>query len=253
MHPAQQNPKDRLTHRTVSKADMKHSANQHPIGIMKGSKLLVALSSLLLTILLVGCSPSTPKGVAEKFLNALYHRNFAAVADYVSKDGEAALENLADENPRQHQPANEIEILSEQISGDEATVTYYSGLAQKEIHLVSEGGEWKAQFENPEQWDNARKIGIRFLETLNVGEVEETKKIVSRDAMRMLLNESNWKGRTPDNLVFGQLEEEGDEALFFYQRNGHPEQLYMVCENSQWKGSYSHIRWKHVGVPNREQ
>jgi ABC-type glycerol-3-phosphate transport system substrate-binding protein len=134
-------------------------------------KLLKSLALVVSAALMItacgGGSGSTPSEVAKKFIEATSSFDFAKAKQYVTKEHQAAYDEL---NAKMDSPevkatmemmksfaANvKIDVVNEKIEGDNAEVTIKLGgmeamgvpAQEQTIHLVKEDGAWKIN-ENP--------------------------------------------------------------------------------------------------------
>ena len=147
-------------------------------------KNLATKSLLILGVLFmaVSCSNSnSPEAVAEKFLNHMANANFAEAKKLCDQETASIigmLESMGGDVDTEG--TNEkIEIISSEINGDTAVVTYTSSLeeGEKSVDLKKIEGEWKVSFDKENQ---AKEEGMdEFDESMDqweesMDEMEET-------------------------------------------------------------------------------
>jgi len=111
----------------------------------------VKSGTALLIVLIAACTTvDTPKSVAEKFMNALNKQDFETAKKYGTEDtgklldmmsGLAKMGASADTVSKERK----VEMLTEKIEGDKATVTYKmeDKAGEEPLSLVKQDGKWK--------------------------------------------------------------------------------------------------------------
>lgn len=115
---------------------------------MKNSRLAIIV--VVLALSLSACSDNSPKGTAEKFLNAFYHMEYDK-ARQVSTEKTVELVNLMEQfamqspdSTRQNARMIKVEIINVQEEGDNAVVTYTTSNepGEQKLKLVKQNGKW---------------------------------------------------------------------------------------------------------------
>ena len=112
-------------------------------------RLVLKSAILLLALALPSCSKtSTPKEVAGDFLNAVGENNYKKAKDFGTDETDRLMDMLEGFNKMMvNEESNKVayEVISENIEGDVATVTYRekgkTGTSQT-IKLIRQNGAW---------------------------------------------------------------------------------------------------------------
>ncbi len=125
--------------------------------ILPGMMVMAVL--LFLVLLAAGCGGESPSATVQGFVNDLNNRNFESIYESsgssikgatTKEEFISALESVWVKGSQ----LEDFEILSEQIDGDTATVTYKVRMvvpnvesdeeaSEQSVNLVKEDGEWK--------------------------------------------------------------------------------------------------------------
>ena len=109
---------------------------------------------LVMVFGLSSCNTNTPKGVASKFLNSLYHLDYDVAKNYVTDDSKRLLDAqhqfsvYLSDSERQQFKKLAVKIIKVGENGNAATVTYTTSAMPKEetIHLVKNKDKWLVQW-----------------------------------------------------------------------------------------------------------
>jgi hypothetical protein len=104
----------------------------------------------VLALLLVSCSPNTPRGTAEGYLGALGRVDFSAAAGFVAEEGRANFDTLrkvysglGPEEQKKFRMADWA-VTGETVTGDTATVDFtFDGQSRGQLALRKVDGVWK--------------------------------------------------------------------------------------------------------------
>lgn len=128
--------------------------------ICKMKKIFLPLLAVVtLSMSLVSCKSSSPKPVAEKFLNGIMHMNFEeakSVSDSTTKQllerAESYMAMIPDSIKAQ---AKEIKVNIKEVKeeGDKATVTFNTSKLKEDqtLNLVKADGKWLVKMSKNEQ------------------------------------------------------------------------------------------------------
>ena len=119
-------------------------------------RVLLSLSAILLCVaVLTGCEPNTPKDVAEKFLTAMYHLDYATAKKYATEETKQQLTQQEETEKRdtanagtRKSDAQKIKVtLKEPVLTNDsmATVEYTlsdAPTSTKKLKMVKRGGKW---------------------------------------------------------------------------------------------------------------
>ena len=112
------------------------------------------LSTFYFLLLFSSCtSTNSPRPVAEKFLDAYQHRDFAEAKKYSTKETVKllqVLERISKEDSTQQALPHNIEVISEEIAGDKATVYFKEEGDDAEQKLMMR--KMKIEGETEKQW-----------------------------------------------------------------------------------------------------
>ena len=105
---------------------------------------------LVLMIGLSSCNPNTPKAVASKFLNSIYHLEYDAAKNLVTDDSKRLLDAqhqfsvYLSDSERQEFKKLVVNIVKVGINDNTAVVTYTTSARPNEetIHLVKNKDKW---------------------------------------------------------------------------------------------------------------
>jgi hypothetical protein len=119
-------------------------------------KVILSAAAVVLAVMLVSCGSGGPKANAEKFLNAVYHLDYATAKEVATEDTRKQLSNfesiqatLATEELKKEVKKIEIEVKEPRITGDRATVEYILSIAPaspKTLKMVRQKDKWLAEF-----------------------------------------------------------------------------------------------------------
>ncbi|MCB0697004.1 MAG: DUF4878 domain-containing protein [Chitinophagaceae bacterium] len=110
----------------------------------------IAIFAALLMLGLASCTDNSPKAVAEKFLNAFYHKDYEK-ARSVSTEKTIELVNLMEQfsiqqpdSVKQNAKLIKIEIVDVKEEGDKATVIYTASNepGEQKLRLEKQNGKW---------------------------------------------------------------------------------------------------------------
>jgi len=121
----------------------------------------IAFFAAILMLGMVGCMENSPEAVAEKFLNAFYHKDYEK-ARQVSTEKTIELVNLMEQFTIQ-QPDSviqkakliKVEILEVKEDGDKATVTYTTSSmpGEQRLKLEKQNGKWLVSHSKQDDMD----------------------------------------------------------------------------------------------------
>lgn len=117
-------------------------------------KIFSFLMLAICTITLFSCSKESPKAVAEKFTNAVNHRDFGTAMTLATEDSKKQLEMLAQlsrEMPAtSEEEAKKIKVKmgEEKIDGNRAVVFYTTSESKLEqrVNLVKVNDKWLVEW-----------------------------------------------------------------------------------------------------------
>lgn len=123
-------------------------------------KVAAGLVSLFVVMfMLAGCGGNGPKTNAEKFLNNVYHLDYAAAKEVSTEWTKKQLEayeqflTLMPENARAEAKKIKVDIKDTKVTGDTATVSYTVSTepnSPKQMKMIKQNGKWLAEFsKNP--------------------------------------------------------------------------------------------------------
>jgi len=113
-------------------------------------RYIYGVACLVLVLSFSSCNTNTPKGVASKFLNSLYHLDYEVAKNFATDDSKKLLDvqhqfsvYLSD-SERQEFKKLVVNIIKVGENGDNAVVTYTTSAMPKEetIHLVKNKDKW---------------------------------------------------------------------------------------------------------------
>ena len=118
-------------------------------------KLVCSVAALfILAMGLVSCGGGSPKVSAEKFLNGLYHMDFAAAkeasTDETKKqvDGYEQMMGMMQQAAKDEQKKIKVEVMEPKVEGDKATVEYKlsNDPTVRTLKMVKKNGKWLAEW-----------------------------------------------------------------------------------------------------------
>ncbi len=122
---------------------------------------LIAFFAAVLMLGMAGCMDNSPEAVADKFLNAFYHKDYDK-ARQVSTEKTIELVNLMEQFTMQ-QPDSvlqkakliKIDILEVKEDGDKATVTYTASSmpGEQRLKLEKQNGKWLVSHSKQDDMD----------------------------------------------------------------------------------------------------
>ncbi len=199
--------------------------------------------------ILWACSSDNPASIAEKFLSAMAVGDYAAAKQYASKDSQAALDMLIQNPEAQTLEEIEIEVDKEEITGDQASVTYLENGRPKTLLLIKEDQQWRVAFSKTDIEGDPKEVGESFLYYLSVGEVELAKKFATRNSQSILDHLQPDQAFESGHLVGFNLDPkllpDGRAEDHYRDGNGH-KWIYLVKEDHRWK-----VDWTISGVERR--
>lgn len=115
-------------------------------------KIVLSVVALLAVVLtLTSCGGGGPKASAQKFLDGLYHLDFAAAREVSTEETRKNLDNYE----QMHQQDNKeearkiaVEVMEPKVNGDNATVEYKlsNDPTVRTLKLVKKDGKWLAEW-----------------------------------------------------------------------------------------------------------
>ena len=108
-------------------------------------KRILPLSILLFAMLtlLWACGAGGPRDVAEHFLDATSHGDYAKAKEYASKSSAKSLDMLAGIPNEKSAHPDKIEYVDMNVIDDRATYSYKENDSLKNLSLIKEDGKWK--------------------------------------------------------------------------------------------------------------
>jgi len=116
-------------------------------------KVLFSVAALLVMALtLTSCGGGGPKANAEKFLNGLYHMDFAGAKEVSTDETKKQVEayeqmmGMMQQNAKDEAKKLKVEVMEPKVEGDNATVEYKlsNDPTAKTLKMVKKDGKWLA-------------------------------------------------------------------------------------------------------------
>ncbi len=116
-------------------------------------KVLFSVAALLVMALtLTSCGGGGPKANAEKFLNGLYHMDFAAAKEVSTDETKKQVEayeqmmGMMQQNAKDEAKKIKVEVMEPKVEGENATVEYKlsNDPTAKTLKMVKKDGKWLA-------------------------------------------------------------------------------------------------------------
>ncbi len=104
-----------------------------------------ALFITLVCMLALGwaCSSGGPRDVAEHFLEATSHGDYAKAKEFASKNSAKSLDMLAGIPNEKAAHPDKIEYVDMNVIDERATYSYKENDSLKNLSLIKEDGQWK--------------------------------------------------------------------------------------------------------------
>lgn len=118
-------------------------------------KLVCSVVALLvMAVGLVSCGGGGPKASAEKFLNGLYHMDFAAAKQVSTEETKKQVEayeqmmSMMQQNAKDEAKKIKIDVMEPKVEGDNATVEYKlsNDPTTRTLKMVKKDGKWLASW-----------------------------------------------------------------------------------------------------------
>jgi len=119
----------------------------------------------LLPVMLIACNGSSPKSVAQKYLEAIGKMDFETARKYGTEETGKMLDMLAgfekmipDSMKKDKHPS----IISVKTEGDHSTCTYREdgSSADQYIHLIKKDGDWKVVMTKDDMNGNSGNLNM---------------------------------------------------------------------------------------------
>ena len=116
-------------------------------------KLVFSVVALfVMAITLVSCGGGSPKASAEKFLNGLYHMDFAAAKEVSTDETKKQVDayeqmmGMMQQNAKDEAKKIKVEVMEPKVEGDNATVEYKlsNDPTARTLKMVKKDGKWLA-------------------------------------------------------------------------------------------------------------
>lgn len=116
-------------------------------------KVLFSVAALLVMALtLTSCGGGGPKANAEKFLNGLYHMEFAAAKEVSTEETKKQVDayeqmmSMMQQNAKDEAKKIKVEVMEPKVEGENATVEYKlsNDPTAKTLKMIKKDGKWLA-------------------------------------------------------------------------------------------------------------
>lgn len=119
--------------------------------------------ALTLVMSLVSCDSNSPKPIADKWLNGLYHLDYKSAKEVSTDDTKQLLETLEQfstiypDSVKEEMKKIKVDIKDVKEEGDKATVTYTTSdePSEKTLNLVKQNGKWLVKWTKQDQMGDA--------------------------------------------------------------------------------------------------
>ena len=113
-----------------------------------------AIALFVMAVTLVSCGGGSPKASAEKFLNGLYHMDFAAAKEVSTEETKKQVEayeqmmGMMQQNAKDEAKKIKIDVMEPKVEGDNATVEYKlsNDPTARTLKMVKKDGKWLASW-----------------------------------------------------------------------------------------------------------
>lgn len=118
-------------------------------------KLVFSVVALfVMAVTLVSCGGGSPKASAEKFLNGLYHMDFAAAKEVSTEETKKQVEayeqmmGMMQQNAKDEAKKIKVEVMEPKVEGENATVEYKlsNDPTARTLKMVKKDGKWLASW-----------------------------------------------------------------------------------------------------------
>ena len=112
------------------------------------------LALFVMAVTLVSCGGGSPKASAEKFLNGLYHMDFAAAKEVSTEETKKQVEayeqmmGMMQQNAKDEAKKIKVEVMEPKVEGDNATIEYKlsNDPTARTLKMVKKDGKWLASW-----------------------------------------------------------------------------------------------------------